>query len=146
MLTRAKSLRALVLIVMGLSAISAAGQSALRPRAKVVALDKADNGILPILSGPPESVTMKSGYVVLEPNQSVGKHGTEQHEEILIVLEGEGEMLFRDGSKLSLKAHTALYCPPETEHDVRNTGTAKLRYVYVVAAAARGDAQATSNH
>jgi quercetin dioxygenase-like cupin family protein len=76
---------------------------------------------------------MKSGYVVLEPGHSVGKHSTEHHEEILIVLEGQGEMLFRDGSKLELKARSALYCPPETEHDVKNTGAGTLRYVYVVA-------------
>ena len=100
---------------------------------KVVALDRSENGILPILTGPPETVTMKSGFVVLDPGHSVGKHSTEHHEEILIVIEGQGEMLFHDGSRLELKAHTALYCPPETEHDVKNTGTSSLRYVYVVA-------------
>ncbi len=104
-----------------------------KPHAKVVALGKNDNGLLPILTGPPETVTMKSGYVVLDPGHSVGKHSTEHHEEILIVLEGQGEMLFHDGSRLELKARTALYCPPETEHDVKNTGTSTLRYVYVVA-------------
>jgi quercetin dioxygenase-like cupin family protein len=111
----------------------AAAQSAPKPHAKVVALDKTDDGILPILVGPPETVTMKSGYVVLDPGHSVGKHSTEHHEEILIVLEGQGEMQFHDGSKLELKARTALYCPPDTEHDVRNTGTGTFRYVYVVA-------------
>ena len=116
-----------------LAATLAAAQSQPRPHAKVVALDKAENGILPILTGPPETVTMKSGYVVLEPGRSVGKHSTERHEEILIVLEGQGEMRFHDGSKLEIKARTALYCPPETEHDVWNTGSGTLRYVYVVA-------------
>jgi mannose-6-phosphate isomerase-like protein (cupin superfamily) len=29
----------------------------------------------------------------------------------------------------------ALYCPPSTEHDVFNTGTTTLRYVYVVSRA-----------
>jgi mannose-6-phosphate isomerase-like protein (cupin superfamily) len=55
------------------------------------------------------------------------------HEELLVVFEGEGEMLFGDGTKLQLKGRTALYCPPETEHDVRNTGRTNLRYVYIVA-------------
>ncbi|HVN21219.1 MAG TPA: cupin domain-containing protein [Dongiaceae bacterium] len=100
---------------------------------KVVALEKSDNGIQPILNGPPETVSMKSGFVVLNAGHSVGKHSTEHHEEVLVVLEGSGEMLFRDGSKLDLKARTALYCPPETEHNVKNTGTTQLRYVYVVA-------------
>ncbi len=104
-----------------------------KPHAKIIALENHSNGVLPILSGPPETVTMKSGYVVLEPGKSVGKHSTEGHEEILIVLEGQGEMLFHDSSKLEVKAHHALYCPPHTEHDVKNTGAVVLRYVYVVA-------------
>ena len=122
-----------VALIIFLAAIFLAAQSRPKPHAKVVALDKADNGILPILTGPPETVTMKSGYVVLEPGRSVGKHSTEHHEEMLIILEGEGEMRFDDGSKLELKPRTALYCPPETEHDVWNTGAGTLRYVYVVA-------------
>jgi mannose-6-phosphate isomerase-like protein (cupin superfamily) len=104
-----------------------------KPQPKIVALDKSDNGILPILTGPPETVTMKSGFVVLEPGRSVGTHSTLNHEEILIVLAGQGEMLFHDGSTLPLKARTALYCPPATEHDVKNTGATTLRYIYVVA-------------
>jgi len=76
---------------------------------------------------------MESGLVVLAPNHSVGKHSTKAHEELLIVLEGEGEMLFANGSKLPVKANSAVYCPPQTEHDVKNTGTSTLRYVYVVA-------------
>jgi len=120
-------------LVVFLAVTLASAQSQPRPHTKVVALDRAENGILPILTGPPETVTMKSGYVVLEPGRSVGKHSTEHHEEILIVLEGQGEMRFHDGSKLELKTRTALYCPPETEHDVWNTGSGLLRYVYVVA-------------
>jgi mannose-6-phosphate isomerase-like protein (cupin superfamily) len=73
--------------------------------------------------------------VVLLPGKSVGKHSTEQNEELLIVLEGQGEMSFKDGSKLPVKANSALYCPPQTEHNVTNTGTGVLRYVYVVAKA-----------
>jgi len=42
-------------------------------------------------------------------------------------------MTFKDGSKLPVKANSALYCPPETEHNVTNSGTVRLRYVYVVA-------------
>jgi quercetin dioxygenase-like cupin family protein len=121
-----------VALIILISAFTAA-QSQPKPQAKVVALEKSDNGILPILTGPPETVTMKSGYVVLEPGRSVGKHSTEHHEEILIVLEGQGEMRFADGTKLELSARTALYCPPETGHDVWNTGAGTLRYVYVIA-------------
>ena len=103
-----------------------------RPRAKVIRLESAEKE-LPILSGPPETVTMRSGLVTLDPGQSIGKHGTGQHEEMLVILEGKGEMLFKDGSKLDVQAKHALYCPPQTEHDVINTGSGPLRYVYVVA-------------
>lgn len=102
-------------------------------KAKVVQLDARGKGYLPILTGPPESHVMQSGLVILKPDETVGKHSTKGHEEMLVVLEGEGEMIFADGSKLPVKANSALYCPPQTEHDVKNTGTALLRYVYVVA-------------
>lgn len=105
-----------------------------QPQAKVVALDTHGKDYLPLLSGPPETVTMRSGLVVLAPQKSVGKHTTGQNEEILIVLEGRGEMLFHDHT-LPVEANHAIYCPPQTEHDVRNTGTGVLRYVYVVASA-----------
>jgi mannose-6-phosphate isomerase-like protein (cupin superfamily) len=68
-----------------------------------------------------------------DPGPSVGRHNTAHHEEELIILEGQGEMLFSDGLKLEVKAPMALYCPPETERDVQNTGKGPLRYVYVVA-------------
>jgi mannose-6-phosphate isomerase-like protein (cupin superfamily) len=104
-----------------------------KPRAKVVELDTRGKDYLQVLAGPPESVKLKSGLVVLAPNKSVGKHSTGQHEELLVVLEGQGEMSFKDGSKLAVKANHAIYCPPETEHNVTNTGRSVLRYVYIVA-------------
>jgi mannose-6-phosphate isomerase-like protein (cupin superfamily) len=103
------------------------------PHAKVMKLDSAGKSDSLMLGGPPESVTMRSGLVVLQPNQSVGKHSTGDHEEMLVILEGKGAMLFKDGSRLDLQANVALYCPPQTEHDVVNTGSSVLRYVYVVA-------------
>jgi mannose-6-phosphate isomerase-like protein (cupin superfamily) len=104
------------------------------PHAKVVSLVSVGKE-LSILSGPPETVSMRSGLILLKPNESVGKHSTGQHEEELVILEGKGEMRFKDGSHLPVQANHALYCPPETEHDVVNTGMTPLRYVYVVASA-----------
>jgi mannose-6-phosphate isomerase-like protein (cupin superfamily) len=54
---------------------------------------------------------------------------TGQNEEVLIVLEGKGEMLFSDGHSLPVQARHAVYCPPNMEHDVKNTGQVALRYV-----------------
>jgi len=109
------------------------GKGTLRP--KVIPLQSSGKDVSPVLTGPPESVTMKSGLVLLAPGKSVGKHSTERNEELLIVFEGQGEMTFKDGAKLPVKANTAVYCPPKTEHNVTNTGTGLLRYVYVVAKA-----------
>jgi mannose-6-phosphate isomerase-like protein (cupin superfamily) len=46
-----------------------------------------------------------------------------------------GEMTLADGSKLPVESNHAVYCPPETEHNVTNTGKNTLRYVYVGARA-----------
>ena len=70
---------------------------------------------------------------MLATQKSVGRHSTGQNEEILIVLEGNGEMHFSDGHSLPVVANHAVYCPPDTVHDVKNTGQVELRYVYVVA-------------
>jgi mannose-6-phosphate isomerase-like protein (cupin superfamily) len=100
---------------------------------KIVELDTHGHDYLAVLSGPPETAGMRSGLVVLTPQKSVGRHSTGQNEEVLIVLEGRGEMLFGDGHRLTVEAKHAVYCPPRTVHDVKNTGRSVLRYVYVVA-------------
>jgi len=123
----------LLVTVMVVSGTPCHAQSGSAPQARVIQLDAAGKDYLPILTGPPESVAMESGLVILAPNRSVGKHSTKEHEELLIVLEGEGQMIFSDGSTLPVKRNTALYCPPRTEHDVKNTGSVPLRYVYVAA-------------
>jgi quercetin dioxygenase-like cupin family protein len=105
------------------------------PAAKVIRLDAEGKDYLPLLSGPPESVSMRSGLVVLAPGTSVGRHTTALNEEILVVLEGEGEFRITEGPILPVAGGSALYCPPRREHDVVNTGTGELRYVYVVARA-----------
>ena len=76
---------------------------------------------------------MRSGLVVLSPGSSVGVHSTEDFEELVIVLEGQGKMQMVEGDSLAIRVGVAVYCPPQTEHDVVNTGTGPLRYVYVVA-------------
>ena len=53
--------------------------------------------------------------------------------EVLVILEGRGELWFRDFPSLAAAEGHLLYVPPETVHDVRNTGTAALRYLYIVA-------------
>jgi mannose-6-phosphate isomerase-like protein (cupin superfamily) len=116
-----------------LAAVFTAAAQTPTPVPKVVELDTHGHDYLPVLNGPPETAGMRSGVVVLAPQKSVGRHSTGQNEEVLIVLEGKGEMLFSDGHSLPVQASHAVYCPPHTVHDVKNTGQVELRYVYVVA-------------
>lgn len=105
------------------------------PSAKVIVLDSLGEEYQRVLGGPPESVGMRSGLVTLAPGSSIGEHNTEAYEELVIVFEGQGEMRVVGGEVLSLEAGVVAYCPPRTQHDVVNTGTQKLQYLYVVAPA-----------
>ena len=105
------------------------------PTAKTIVLDLAAEGYLHLLGGPPDTVTMRSGLVVLDPGRSVGTHSTENCEEVLVVFEGVGELIISDGAALNLKGGMIAYCPPRTEHDVLNVGKGPLRYLYLVAKA-----------
>lgn len=103
------------------------------PGPKVIELNMSSPEYQEVLSGPPTSHTMESGLVVVAPSRSIGKHSSKGYEEAIIVFEGSGEMRITDGPVLKLKPHVVLYCPPRTEHDVFNTGTTPLKYVYVAA-------------
>ena len=78
---------------------------------------------------------MRSGLVTLQPGEECGSHNTEDYEELIVVLEGYGEVETADTGKRQIKKGQVAYNPPETEHNVRNTGTDQLRYVYIVSKA-----------
>jgi mannose-6-phosphate isomerase-like protein (cupin superfamily) len=107
------------------------------PKAKVITLDPSTDEYQRVLSGPPETGTMHSGLVILKPGKSVGVHNTEKYEEVLVILEGQGEMRITGGPTMTLGVNSVAYCPPRTEHNVVNTGKGKLRYLYVVAIAGK---------
>jgi mannose-6-phosphate isomerase-like protein (cupin superfamily) len=109
--------------------------STLNRQAKIIELDLASSEYQRLLKGAPDTVTMHSGLVTLMPSQSVGRHSTENYEEALIILAGVGEMRIDGGQVMQLKPMVLAYCPPDTEHDVFNTGTEPLRYIYIVAKA-----------
>jgi quercetin dioxygenase-like cupin family protein len=113
--------------------INSAQEPSEKPVPKVIKIGAVGQDYVRLLGGPPESFTMRSGMVTLQPGKTVGKHNTEEYEELIIVLEGQGSMILRDGSQLEMKVGIALYCPPDTEHDVKNTGSSPLAYIYVVA-------------
>src|SRR3972149_6057315 len=70
----------------------AAADGAAGPRVKVVALETGDLPSRGVPDGPPETASMRSGLVTLAPGASIGKHDTEKYEEVLVPLEGEGEL------------------------------------------------------
>ncbi len=90
---------------------------------------------LELLSGPPQSVAMRSGYVTLRAGETVGWHTTGAREEFIIVLAGAGEACFREKPSISVRAGVAVYVPPQCEHDIVSSGPEPLRYIYVVAPA-----------
>lgn len=87
------------------------------------------------LLGGPESRALHSGLVTLQQGEDCGWHSTGNHEEMIICLEGAGELASEDGLRLALAAGQYGFNPPHTRHCVFNTSGTPMRYVYVVAPA-----------
>jgi len=86
-----------------------------------------------LLRGAPETCGMRSGYQAIAPGAECGEHSTGAHEEVLVVLDGEGAARLGDGTTLCVCGGQIAYIPPHTVHNILNTGEGVLRYVYVVA-------------
>jgi quercetin dioxygenase-like cupin family protein len=78
------------------------------------------------------NLKLHSGLVTLKPGESVGAHTTGDHEELIIVLAGSGELEAEGLGRAKIAAGQIAYNPPHTQHDVINTGIEPLRYIYVV--------------
>lgn len=74
---------------------------------------------------------IKSGHVILKPGERIGKHTTENREEMVIVLKGRGEAKIAQENTLKIKKNTVLYVPPQTIHDIKNTGSKVLEYIFI---------------
>ena len=98
---------------------------------KLIILNLDSSTYQEILNGPPATVGMYSGLVTLKPGETVGHHNTKKYEEMLVILSGEGEMIFENGKAIQLKYGVVAYCPPYTEHDVKNTDSTLLKYIYI---------------
>jgi mannose-6-phosphate isomerase-like protein (cupin superfamily) len=88
-----------------------------------------------MIMGPPRTVTMRSGLVRLAPGKDVGLHSTEKNEEMLVILEGQGEVELEGFGRLKIAAGRTAYVPPKTRHNVFNTGTGPLKYIFIVSRA-----------
>ncbi len=76
---------------------------------------------------------LRSGLVVLRPQESVGAHDTKDKEEAIIIIKGKAKVSYGNKSSLVLSGESFMYMPPHTRHDVKNIGKGLLKYVYVTA-------------
>jgi mannose-6-phosphate isomerase-like protein (cupin superfamily) len=88
----------------------------------------------PLLRGCPQTSGMRSGRVYLNPGQECGTHSTDAHEEMLVFLAGQGHSLIGPEERpVPVGFGKIVYIPPHTIHNIRNTGTEPLVYIYCVA-------------
>lgn len=90
-----------------------------------------EKGYQRLIPGAPTTHGMKSGRVYLEPGADCGVHSTEDKEEQLVFLTGQGTAVIA-GEKLAVGEGKICYIPPQTEHNIHNTGTEPLTYVFCV--------------
>jgi quercetin dioxygenase-like cupin family protein len=103
------------------------------PKARSITFPTDDRKRVQLLAGSPESYFLKSGYVRLSPGESIGLHSTSEGEEIILPISGEGEVRYPGADPLRVSPGSMIYNPPQTEHDVINTGEDVLEYIYIVA-------------
>ncbi len=78
---------------------------------------------------------IKAGHVLLKPGENVGSHSTGEREEAIIILKGSGEAKIGKDNILKIEEKTVLYIQPEASHDIKNTGTGILEYIFVTSLA-----------
>ncbi len=81
---------------------------------------------------PAETWGVKAGRVRLEAGASCGVHSTGEREEVLVFLSGAG-MAYAGDERLTVGQGKVCYIPPNTEHNIVNTGSEPLVYIFCVA-------------
>jgi mannose-6-phosphate isomerase-like protein (cupin superfamily) len=116
------------------AALSPVSSQTVRPQPLTLALH-CPGGDCPLLKGAPQTAGMRSGFVRLQPGETVGWHTTGKNEESLVILTGHGEARLEGQPAHAFSAPALIYIPPAMKHNVANTGNKILEYVYVVAPA-----------
>ncbi len=89
-----------------------------------------------VLDGDMQTFGMKVGRVHLAAGASCGEHTTGEREETLVFLSGQGQMMIgEDKTVFEVGQGKVSYIPPQTLHDISNTGSEPLIYVFCVAPA-----------
>lgn len=125
---------ALALVIAGGTTVTRADDRAV-PHVKAIPLEPGDKSYFLLLKGEPETRSFRSGLVTLAPGKEIGVHNSGINEEMLVPLEGEGELRFSDRPAIAIKPGMVTYAPAHTEHNVVNTGTSRLRYIFITAKA-----------
>jgi len=100
----------------------------------VLIVDLKDDGEYQnLLDGKPQTSGLRAGRVYLQPGETCGRHNTEQNEEILVFLSGQGLALIGKNSSCKVGKGKVSYIPPHTVHNIKNTGNELLVYIYCVA-------------
>ncbi len=85
-----------------------------------------------LIPGAPTTHGMKSGRVYLEPGFDCGVHSTEDKEEQLVFLAGNGTAIIGE-EDMEVGVGKVCYIPPQTTHNILNTGNEPLIYIFCVA-------------
>ncbi len=102
----------------------------------VVELQSAE-GFQRLLDDKSQTCGMKAGRVYLNPGESCGQHSTKEREELLVFLSGSGQAVIEGSDAFDVGSGKVAYIPPQTFHNIKNTGDEPLIYVYCVAPAGR---------
>jgi mannose-6-phosphate isomerase-like protein (cupin superfamily) len=98
---------------------------------KIITFNPDSTSYQEIFDGEKDSVVFYSGVVTVLPNSSGHVHSTEIYEEMIVVLEGEGQVRVTKQNNLDIKFGTIAFIPPNTEHQVFNTGKKNFKYIYI---------------
>ena len=74
---------AIIMVAVLLAPVALGAEGRPQPKPKVIQLSPLATEGVPVLSGPPETVTMRSGSIVLHGGKNVGRHSTGGNEEVL---------------------------------------------------------------
>jgi mannose-6-phosphate isomerase-like protein (cupin superfamily) len=104
-------------------------------KARIIEL-KNDSNYQLLLGDNPKTCGMRSGRVYLKPGEECGQHSTKANEEMLIFLSGKGKALIgEEKADFAVGGGKICYIPPNTLHNITNTGDGPLVYIYCVAPA-----------
>jgi len=115
---------------------------------KPIAIDlRNENVNQELLYGRPQTCGMRSGRVHLQPGETCGQHSTKAHEEMLVFLSGKGSALIgEDQRSFEISEGKVCYIPPYTVHNMKNTGTEPLIYIYCVTPVAGHSVEQDPDH